>query len=263
VPVLAARGVELAWRESGSGPPVLLIHETAGSGTVWDAVAEAISDRVRAITYDRRGWGESTAPQGYRRTTVEEQSEDAASLIESLGAGQVVATGAGVGGVIAFDLKLRRPELVAGMLLIEPPLLQLLPVATEALSEDRQRLHTAATSGEDPIDLYLSGGLPALGAGIARLPEELRSAARTHRASLLAELGLAAGWRLPLQRLAEVEHPAAIVISGSTPPLIRDAAGALAGRLPGSDLREVESAALPPHLGAPDQVAAIAVELTR
>ena len=46
--------------------------------------------------------------------------------------------------MIALDLLLRRPELVAGTLLIEPPLLQLLPAATEALSEDRRRLEIAA-----------------------------------------------------------------------------------------------------------------------
>ena len=39
-------------------------------------------------------------------------------------------------------------------------------MATEALSDDRRRLEVAAAgAGEDVIDLYLSGGLQALGAG--------------------------------------------------------------------------------------------------
>src|SRR5688500_3816774 len=98
------RGVELSWSESGSGASVLLIHETATGAGVWDRVAEAIAESGRAIAYDRRGWGGSTAPDDYRRTTVEEQSEDAAVLLEKLDAAPAVLCGAGLGAVIALDL---------------------------------------------------------------------------------------------------------------------------------------------------------------
>jgi pimeloyl-ACP methyl ester carboxylesterase len=259
--ILAARGAEIAWNERGEGAPVLLIHETAASSDAWVAMSEAISDRARAISYDRRGWGGSTAPEGYRRTTVEEQSEDAAALIEALDPGPVVPIGAGAGAVIALDLLLRRPELLAATVLIEPPLLQLLPVATEALSDDRRRLEAATASGESVIDLYLSGGLPAFGPGVARLPNEVRSAARDHPASVVAELGLAAGWRVPLPRLAHVDLPSAIVTARSTPPILREASSALAGRLGGSSATELDERELPPHLGAPAEVAAIVAEL--
>jgi pimeloyl-ACP methyl ester carboxylesterase len=259
---LAARGVEIAWSERGEGAPVLLIHETAASSEAWVAIGGAIADRARPISYDRRGWGRSTAPEGYRRTTVEEQSEDAAALIEALDTGPVVAIGAGAGAVIALDLLLRRPELLAATVLIEPPLLQLLPVATEALSDDRRRLEAATARGESVIDLYLSGGLPALGPGVARLPEEVRSAARNHPASVVAELGLAAGWRVPLPRLAHADRPSGIVTARSTPPLLREASSALAGRLGESSAKELDERELPPHLGAPAEVAAIAEELS-
>lgn len=263
MPTLEARGVELAWSARGEGAPVLLLHETAASSSVWKPVSEAVAEEAWAISYDRRGWGASGTPDEYRRTTVEEQSEDAARLIESIEGGPAVACGAGVGAVVALDLALRRPELVAGLLLIEPPLLQLLPEATEALSEDRNRLETAAAAGESPIELYLSGGLPALGAGVSRLPEGTLALARERTASVVAELGLASSWRLPLPRLAETETPSAVVTAPSTPPLLRDAAAALAGRLPRSTTVEVNAGPHPPHLGAPAEVAAIATDLAR
>ena len=263
MPVLQARGIELAWRERGEGAAVLLIHEMAASAAVWEQVAEAISSDARAISYDRRGWGSSSAPEGYRRTTVEEQSEDAAALTEATGAAPAVVCGAGTGGVVALDLMLRRPELIAGAVLIEPALLQLLPIATEALSDDRHRIEKATAAGESVIGLFLSGGLTALGPGVARLPDEVRSAARDHAPGLIAELGLAAGWRLPLPRLAEVKVQTIVLTTASTPPLLRDASAALAQRLPGSELREVGGAELPPHLGAPAEVAAAALALSR
>ena len=261
MPTLEARGVELAWSSRGEGPTVLLIHETATTAASWEPVVGALADHARAVTYDRRGWGASSAPDGYRRTTVEEQSEDAASLIESLGAGPAVVGGAGSGGVIALDLMLRRPELVKAALLVEPAMLQLLPIATEALSDDRGRLESAAGEGRDLVDLYLSGELPAFGPGIRRLSEELTTLARTRRASLLAELGMPATWRMPLPRLAAAERPSAIVTGSSTPPLLREAADALSGRLAGSARREVESGAAAPHLGGAKEIAGIALEL--
>src|SRR5829696_9162306 len=124
MPMLEARGVEIAWRERGEGPPVLLVHETAATGAVWDRLAEALAREFRAITYDRRGWGGSSAPDDYRRTTIEEQSEDGSALLESIADRAPVVCGAGVGAVIALDLLLRRSELVSGVVLVEPLLLQ-------------------------------------------------------------------------------------------------------------------------------------------
>jgi pimeloyl-ACP methyl ester carboxylesterase len=262
MPTLEARGVELAWSERGEGRPVLLVHETAADGSVWDAAGDAFAKRARAITYDRRGWGRSSAPEGYRRTTVEEQSEDAVALLESAEAAPAVLVGAGVGAMIALDLLLRRPDLLTAAVLVEPPVLQLLPSATEALSHDRRRLETAAASGEDVIELYLSGGLPALGGGVSRLPKELVAAARERPASVIAELGISAGWRAPLPSLATAELPSAIVTSSSTPPLLGDAAAALASRLAGTATSQVESGAASPHVGASKEVAALALELS-
>jgi pimeloyl-ACP methyl ester carboxylesterase len=263
MPTLEARGVELAWSERGAGPGVLFVHETAASGSIWEGVAEAITAGARAIGYDRRGWGASSAPEEYRRTTVEEQSEDAAALLEAVGAAPAIIAGAGVGAMVAVDLLLRRPELVSATLLIEPPVLQLLPMATEALSDDRRRLETAVGAKEDVIDLYLSGGLPALGAGVSRLPEEQIAAARERPASVMAEMGISAGWRVPLPSLASAERPSAILTARSTPTLVRDASAALADRLARSSLEELGSESLAPHVGDPDGVAGRLLELSR
>jgi pimeloyl-ACP methyl ester carboxylesterase len=263
MPTLEARGVEIAWSERGEGPAVVLVHETAATAGIWDPVSEALALRTRAITYDRRGWGSSSAPEDYRRTTIEEQSEDAVSLIEAAAAAPAVVVGAGVGAMVALDLLLRRPDLLTGTVLVEPPVLQLVPMATEMLSQDGRRLEMAAGAGENVIELYLSGALPALGAGVRRLPEQMIAAARERPASVIAEMGITTGWRVPLQRLAAAERPSAIVTSLSTPPLLRDASAALADRLAGTVLREVDSGEAAPHVGAAAEVAALALELSR
>ena len=55
---------------------------------------------------------------------------------------------------------------------------------------------------------------------------------------------------MPLPRLAGAERPSAIVTAPSTPPLLRDAAEALAGRLGRASARELDAGEAPPHLGA-------------
>jgi pimeloyl-ACP methyl ester carboxylesterase len=262
VPTLEARGVEIAWSERGEGTPVLLIHETAAMSAVWEPLAEALAGEFRVIAYDRRGWGATTEPDDYRRTTIEEQSEDAAALIEAVADDPAVVCGAGLGGVIALDLMLRRSDVVSAAVMIEPTLLQLSPVATEALSEDRHRLEIAAGAHENVIDVFLAGGLPALGPGVARMPEEAAAAARERPRSVMAELGIPAAWRMPLPTLSSAERPSAIVTAESTPPLLREASRSLGARLAQSSEPEVSSPRTPPHVGAVAEVASILAEVS-
>jgi pimeloyl-ACP methyl ester carboxylesterase len=264
MPALEARGVELSWSERGRGEPVLLIHETATGAAAWDPVARAVAEAARALSYDRRGWGGSSAPDGYRRTTIEEQSEDAAALLESEAGAPATVCGAGIGAVIALDLLLRRPELVSGLVLVEPPLLALVPAATEAMSADLDALAQGSERGREALaGLYLSGSLGALGAGAERLPDDLAAAARERPASLVAELGSVAAWAMPLPRLAEAGSPSLVVTGPSTPGLLREAAEQLVPRLTGAEARELGSGPLPPHLDDPAAVAGLAVQLAR
>ena len=262
MPTLEARGVEIAWSEHGRGSPVLLIHETAATQAVWGPLAETLARELRAIAYDRRGWGASGEPDDYRRTTIEEQSEDAAAVLEATTDRPAIVCGAGVGAVIALDLMLRRDELISAAVLIEPTLLQVTPMATEALSEDRHTMEIAAGNRENVIDVYLSGALPTLAPGVARMPSSAAEAARARPRSVIAELGIPAAWRMPVPRLASADRPSAIVASESTPPLLRDAAQSLGARLAQSAIREVSSPEDPPHVGGAAEVASIVAELS-
>ena len=260
---LAARGVSLSRWESGSGPAVLFLHETATSGEVWRPVAERLGPDIRAISFDRRGWGGSEAPETYTRTTVEEQAEDAAALLEDLGVAAALLCGAGVGAVAALDLMVRRPAMVSAAVLIEPPLLAFLPEATEGLSSDRAAIEEAVAEGgpSGALELYLSGGLPFLGPGAARIPPPLAQPARERPLSLFAELAAVPAWPLHGAELLEAGVPSRIVLSASTPPLLRSAGQELAGCLGSTRLLRLGGEGLP-ALGAAAALAAEIAALT-
>ena len=257
-----AHGVDLAHWERGSGPEVLCIHETATGADVWSRLAAELEQRARSISYDRRGWGSSEVPPAYSRTTIEEQSEDAAGLLQALGAEPALLCGAGLGAVAALDLLLRCPQLVSGALLVEPPLLAFVPGATEGLSADRVAIEEAIRDGGPgaALDLYLSGGLPFLGAGAERIPAEISGAARERPLSLFAELGAVAAWSLRPDELGAVERPARIVVSPLTPPPLRVAAEQLSERLRGSQIVEVGGEGLP-QIGSAEELAALIGEM--
>jgi pimeloyl-ACP methyl ester carboxylesterase len=249
--------------ELGQGEPVLFLHESATTGEVWRPLAELLSPGMRAISYDRRGWGGSPAPDTYTRTTVEEQAEDAASLLDERDVSRAMLCGAGLGAVAALDLLMRRPRLVAAAVLIEPPLLAFLPDATEGLSSDRAEIEAAVQRGgpAEAVDLYLDGGLPFLGPGAGRIPDELAAAARERPLSLFAELAAVPGWPLRTPELIEAGAPSVIVLAASTPPVLRLAGEALAARLGESRLLRVGGEGLP-AIGAASGIAA-AVESLR
>ena len=254
--------VDLHHWETGQGGTVLCVHETATSSEVWRPLAEALGERARTIAYDRRGWGRSEAPEPYLRTTVQEQAEDAARLLEGSGAAAAVLCGAGLGAVAALDLLLRRPELARGAVLLEPPLLAFVEEATELLSKDGGALREAVRAGGPAagVELYLAGELAALGPGAERLPQELSAPARERPLSLFAELAAVPSWPLPLAAMARNPLPARIVVSGSTTGLLRRAADELAPRLTRAALRELPGDR-PAHLDDPRGLATLILEL--
>jgi pimeloyl-ACP methyl ester carboxylesterase len=254
---LLLNGIDLHFEERGAGRAVLLLHETASSGRVWDQLLAALGGEVRALAPDRRGWGATGAPQGYVATTIEEQAEDAAALLRALAVEEALICGAGLGAVIALDLLLRHPRLAGGAVLVEPPLLALLPEATEEISADRAAIESAMRDGgpRGVLDLYLAGGLRALGPGADRLPDAATGSAREHPLSLFAELAAVPAWRFRGNELLSLAKPSRIVVSSSTPSLLRRAGQELADRLGGSPLRSLETQGLP-HVDAAAELAA-------
>lgn len=99
------------------------------------------------LRYDRRGHGGSTAPEPYTGTTVEEQAEDAAGLLEALGAQPLTVIGDDLGALIALDLARRHPRRVEALVLHAPVIAALLPDGGDWLAS------TAADRPPVPADL--------------------------------------------------------------------------------------------------------------
>ena len=119
--------IELYYEDHGSGRPVVLIHGYPLSGRAWDKqVPVLMDDGHRVITYDRRGFGNSSQPAtGYDYDTF---AADLHVLLETLDLRDVTLVGhsMGTGEVTRYLGRYGSSRVAMGVLIspIPPFLLQ-------------------------------------------------------------------------------------------------------------------------------------------
>jgi 3-oxoadipate enol-lactonase len=106
---------ELYWEATGEGPPVLLIMGLGLSGGAWWRTVPVLSSRLRVITFDARGIGQSAARR--HNYTAEAMADDAAAVLDGLGLEAAHVYGISLGGMVAQNLVLRHPERVRSLVL--------------------------------------------------------------------------------------------------------------------------------------------------
>jgi pimeloyl-ACP methyl ester carboxylesterase len=110
----ALRRVEL-----GAGKPTVVLeagrNATAAS---WQPVMSLLAPHTRVVAYDRAGLGGS-APAA-DPVTIDRQVDDLTSVVTELAAGPCVLAGHSWGGTLVQLLAFRRPDLVAGLVLVDP-----------------------------------------------------------------------------------------------------------------------------------------------
>jgi non-heme chloroperoxidase len=92
-----ADGTNIYYNDWGQGPAVILIHGWPLDADMWSEQATFLASHgLRAIAYDRRGFGRSSQPwSGYDYDTL---SDDLAGLIDHLGVSDVTLVGFSMGG---------------------------------------------------------------------------------------------------------------------------------------------------------------------
>lgn len=98
----------------GSGPPVVLLHAGIADCRMWDPQWSSFAERYRMLRCDLAGFGRSPiekAPVSYAR--------DVAALLDELGIAGAGLAGASLGGRVALELAVARPELVAALVLVD------------------------------------------------------------------------------------------------------------------------------------------------
>lgn len=143
-------GIELYYEEAGQGPPILFISGLGYWRWCWFRQVPFLSRSFRVITFDNRGVGDSDKPDV--PYTIPLLARDAADLVRGLGHERVYVAGHSMGGMIAQELALAEPALVAGLVLVgttaggpghvapDPAALQALVPRPDLTHEENMRL---------------------------------------------------------------------------------------------------------------------------
>jgi 3-oxoadipate enol-lactonase len=115
MPFATNENARIYWEEHGSGPPVLLIMGLSFSLEMWFRVMPCLAGSYRVILHDNRGVGRSDAPRG--PYLISQMARDAAAVLAAAGVSKAHVIGASMGGMIAQELALQRPDLVQSLLL--------------------------------------------------------------------------------------------------------------------------------------------------
>ena len=210
---VSADGVRLHHEEHGSGAPILCIHGTAAPRSCWSDADRALARLGRVIAYDRRGCARSERPEPYERTSVAEHADDAAALLDALGAAPAVVIGRSYGGTVALDLALRHPDRVRALVVLEGDAPRELAPATAAWI-DALAARLRAVAGRAGVDAVAEALIDEVAGGgrVGRLPEELRRILTANGPAILAEL--AGEWWLEADAAALADDRAARAAGG-------------------------------------------------
>lgn len=111
-------GVRLHWRLDGAAdrPPLVLLNSIGTDIGLWDRTIPLLLPAFRLLRIDTRGHGGSDAPAG--DYTLAMLAADVAAVIEEAAIGPASVAGVSLGGMIAMQLALDRPDLLRALALV-------------------------------------------------------------------------------------------------------------------------------------------------
>jgi pimeloyl-ACP methyl ester carboxylesterase len=112
---IAANNTSIAFKRSGNGPPLLLLHGAEADHSMFDAFGAQLAPHFTVIAYDQRDSGDTRNPPSPYGFT--ELADDAGALIAALGYPRAHVFGTSLGGAIAQLLAARHPARIDRLVL--------------------------------------------------------------------------------------------------------------------------------------------------
>ena len=103
-------GVRLYFEETGSGSPVIFVHEFAGDLRSFEPQMRHFGKRHRAIAFDARGFPPSDVPEQVSCYSQSRAADDILAVLDQVGAAKAHVVGLSMGGFATLHFGLRHPE---------------------------------------------------------------------------------------------------------------------------------------------------------
>jgi pimeloyl-ACP methyl ester carboxylesterase len=253
---LTTRGVELFYKEAGEGHPLLLIHGTGAHADVWSPAFEMLARDHRVIAYDRRAHTRSRAAIPPSAENYAIHGDDAAALLQALGAAPAAVMGWSGGGLVALHLAASHPSLVSDLILEEPPY-QLAADPTPDAEEMRRHTLELVREGRprDAAAAFVrwAVGYRTGGSAIDRFDPALVESLLANAETMLAEMQSGSGEELTSERLEKITCPVTCLVGELTQDAFVAGTDRLLRRLPKARLLRIAEAAHAIHFDQPER----------
>ena len=122
MPIARPAQIDLEYFVHGHGPRRLVFaHGFQASAQIWRQVQDLLpADAYTSISMNNRGAGATEAPPGEEDFTVQAFAGDLHDLVSHLGWTRFVLVGHSLGGATALQFAVDHPELLEGLILLDP-----------------------------------------------------------------------------------------------------------------------------------------------
>jgi pimeloyl-ACP methyl ester carboxylesterase len=103
-------GVRLYYEETGSGTPIVLVHEFADDVRGYEPQVRYFARRYRVIAYNARGYPPSDVPEEGARYSQERARDDIRAVLDALNIAKAHIVGISMGGFAVLHFGLAYPE---------------------------------------------------------------------------------------------------------------------------------------------------------
>lgn len=260
-------GITMAYRRwpgspRGTCPPVVLLHGLLQTGEGMAHLADLLCQNGEVLAPDLRGRGGTEQPgAGYDPATM---ADDVAALLDHLGLGRVVVIGRLHGGLVAYHLAARRPDLVRGLVLGDTT-----PEVNAERAASMQKgiaaLPTDFPSREDAVRFYEETLRLSPARARHDLPSDLEETASgryqwRHNLDVIAEILRESMPRSDWDVLADVRCPV-LILHGQRGFIGPDTVGRMVETMPGSRAHMIYSAGYDVFLGPGSEQSLAAMQL--
>lgn len=159
-------GLRMYYELRGDGPPLVLIPGLGAPVKHFMPLADALAAHFRVLAFDNRGAGGTDKPD--EPYSIEMMADDTIGLLAELGITKAHVAGISMGGRIAMELAVRRPDLVDRLALVSTVPKVRNTVRRKVIMGVMARLHPASASNPQPRyaferQLAASGGYDGTG----------------------------------------------------------------------------------------------------
>ena len=236
---------------AGEGPAVVLVHEGICDSRMWEPQWEPWSRSYRLLRVDLRGFGRTPLEPGRFA-----HARDLIETIERQGIERAAFVGVSLGGRVALEVAVARPDLVSALVLVAPGL----PGHewSDELRAEWAEEETAFEAGD--LDVAVEVSLRTWVDGPHRRPEEVdpdvrRRVGEMQRRVYELALGIEDEEEPLVEELAgrvgEVRAPTLVVVGEQDQPDMHAIAERLAREIPGARIAKIPATAHVPSMERP------------